>query len=110
LVVFDLSHTRRCTAPVGVREGSGRTGANLRHAVLPPSHMSQVTYNRPGHSESKFVEEMHHTCRQIRAPETLPTPAGSASCDHLRRPEAMDRFISRLQLCLYRRVATHLGA
>jgi hypothetical protein len=93
-VVFDRSCTRRGTAPVGVREDSGRPGANLCHAVLPPSHMSQVTYNRPGHSESKFVEVRDHTCRQIRAPETLPTPAGSAASEKFSRPGAKKRLMT----------------
>jgi hypothetical protein len=97
----------------GARRGSGGFRAHggeppPRRLALEPHVIGDI--QPTGTQRIEFVEEMHHTCRQIRAPETLPTPAGTASCDHLLRPEAMNRFITRLQLCLYRRVPTPISA
>jgi hypothetical protein len=85
LRMTSCSTRHRCL--VGVREGPGaaQTRREPPRCRLALDRIGRL--KRPGHSESIFVEGMHHTCRLTRSPETLPTPAGtSSSCDQLLRP------------------------
>jgi hypothetical protein len=87
-------------APDGARcPGSGRApgalkqGANLRDVFLLAIPLAMGGNLTTGAQRTIFVEVKHHICRLTRAPETLPTPVGHPSCDHLLRPEAMKRCI-----------------
>jgi hypothetical protein len=77
LRMASCSTRHRCL--VGVREGPGaaQTRREPPRCRLALDRIGRL--KRPGHSESIFVEETHHTCRLTRSPETLPTPAGTSS-------------------------------